>query len=141
MAADESGGGAIGGEDAHRICAPESSPRMFGGDRAVLIVPPRRRQAMHQARTRVRGAARLAHGMRLRVGTVRVSALRTLGSDLCVARYEPTPGNKFCVCTGGGVSALENAIRGRAWPELGAQANVSEILDDGAPVNLNGWSC
>ncbi len=126
---------------AKNLCAPESIPFLFGGDGAVLMVPPQHQQAMRQALARVRGAAWRDHGMRLRVGMVPVSALRTQGCDLRVARFEPTPGNSFGVFAGGGVSVLEDAIRGRAWPELGALADVPEMLDDGAPVDLSGLSC
>jgi hypothetical protein len=126
---------------AKNLCAPEPIPFLFGGDGAVLMVPPRRQQAMRQALARVRGTAWRDHGLRLRVGMVPVSALRTQGCDVRVARYEPTPGNSFGVFAGGGVSVLEDAIRGRAWPELGAVADVPELLDDGAPVDLSGLSC
>jgi len=126
---------------AKNLCAPEPIPFLFGGDGAVLMVPPRRQQAMRQALARVRGTAWRDHGLRLRVGMVPVSALRPQGCDVRVARYEPTPGNSFGVFAGGGVSVLEDAIRGRAWPELGAVADVAELLDDGAPVDLSGLSC
>jgi hypothetical protein len=126
---------------AKNLCAPEPIPFLFGGDGAVLMVPPRRQPAMRQALARVRGAAWRDHGMRLRVGMVPVSALRTQGCDVRVARYEPTPGNSFGVFAGGGVSVLEDAIRGRAWPELGQLADVPELLDDGEPVDLSGLSC
>jgi hypothetical protein len=126
---------------AKNLCAPEPIPFLFGGDGAVLMVPPQRQQAMRQALARVRGAASREYGMRLRVGMVPVSALRTQGCDLRVARYEPTPGNSFGVFAGGGVTVLEEAIRGRAWPELGALAEVPEMLDDGAAVDLSGLSC
>jgi hypothetical protein len=126
---------------AKNLCAPEPIPFLFGGDGAVLMVPPRCQPDMRQALARVRGAAWRDHGIRLRVGMAPVSALRTQGCDVRVARYEPTPGNSFGVFAGGGVSVLEDAIRGRAWPELGALAEVPEILDDGAPVDLSGLSC
>jgi hypothetical protein len=126
---------------AKNLCAPEPIPFLFGGDGAVLMVPPQRQQAMRQALARVRGAAWRDHGMRLRVGMVPVSALRTQGCDVRVARYEPTPGNSFGVFAGGGVSMLEDAIRGRAWPELGALAEVPEVLDDAQPVDMSGLSC
>ena len=126
---------------ARNLCAPEPIPFLFGGDGAVRMVPPQRQQAMRQALARVRGAAWRDHGLRLRVGMVPVSALRTVGYDVRVARYEPTPGNSFGIFAGGGVGVLEDAIRGRAWPELGALAAVPEILDDGAPVDLSGLSC
>jgi hypothetical protein len=126
---------------ARNLCAPAPIPFLFGGDGAVLMVPPRRRDALRQALARVRGAAQREHGLRLRVGLAPVSALRELGFDVRVARYEPTPGNSFGVFAGGGIGVLEDAIRGRAWPGLGALADVPPALDDGAPVDLSGLSC
>jgi hypothetical protein len=105
------------------------------------MVPARQQPALRQALARVRGIALREHGLRLRVGLVPVSALRSLGCDVRVARYEPTPGNSFGIFAGGGISVLEDAIRGRAWPELGALAEVADLLDDGAPVDLSGLSC
>ena len=126
---------------ARNLCAPESIPFLFGGDGAVLMVPPRHQAAMRQALARVRGAAWRDHGLELRVGLVPVSALRSVGCDVRVARYEPSAGNSFGVFAGGGVSVLEDAIRGRAWPELGALAEVPQMLDDRQPADLSGLSC
>jgi hypothetical protein len=126
---------------ARNLCAPEPIPFLFGGDGAVLMAPPRHQPALRQMLARVRGIAWRDHGLRLRVGMVPVSALRTQGCDVLVARYEPTPGNSFGVFAGGGISVLEDAIRGRAWPELGALAEVAELLDDGAAVDMSGLSC
>jgi hypothetical protein len=42
---------------------------------------------------------------------------------------------------GGGASALEDAIRGRAWPDLAPLAAVAEVLDDGVAPDLSGLSC
>ncbi len=71
----------------------------------------------------------------------RVAALRRLGSEVAVARYEPTPGNSFGVFLGGGVGRLEAAIKGRGDTALQAESEIPEALDDGAPVDLEGLSC
>jgi len=126
---------------ARNMCAPRPIPFLFGGDGAVLMVPPQQAAAMRQALARLRGAARRDHGMELRVGLAPVSALRAAGSDARVARYEPSPGNHFGLFAGGGVGVLEDAIRGRGLPELAAQAAVPEALDDARPVDLSGLSC
>ena len=126
---------------AKNLCAPEPIPFLFGGDGAVLMVPPRYADAMRQALARVRGAARRDHGLELRAGLAPVAAVRRCGCDVRVARYEPTPGNHFGVFAGGGVGVLEDAIRGRAWPELGALAAVPDALDDREPPDLTGLSC
>lgn len=126
---------------AKNLCAPEPIPFLFGGDGAVLMVPPQHAAAMRQALARVRGAARRDHGLELRVGIAPVAELRRCGADLRVARFEPTPGNHFGVFAGGGVGVLEDAIRGRAWPQLAALAAVPEALDDGVAADLSGLSC
>jgi hypothetical protein len=126
---------------AKNLCAPEPIPFLFGGDGAVLMVPPRCGEAMRRALARVRGVARRDHGLELRAGLATVADLRRCGCDVRVARFEPTAGNHFGVFAGGGVGVLEDAIRGRAWPELGALAAVPETLDDREPPDLSGLSC
>jgi hypothetical protein len=126
---------------AKNLCAPEPIPFLFGGDGAVLMVPPQHIEAMRQALARVRGAARRDHGLALRAGLATVAEVRRCGCDVRVARYEPTPGNHFGIFAGGGVGVLEDAVRGRAWPDLAACAALPEALDDGAPVDLTGLSC
>jgi hypothetical protein len=126
---------------AKNLCAPEPIPFLFGGDGAVLMVPPRCGDAMRRELARVRGVARRDHGLELRAGLAPAAELRRCGCDLRVARYEPTPGNHFGIFAGGAVGVLEDAIRGRAWPELAARAAVPEALDDRNPPDLTGLSC
>jgi hypothetical protein len=126
---------------ARNLCTPEPIPFLFGGDGAVLMVPPQRGEEMRRVLARVRGVAQREHGLTLRAGLVPVAALRMHGSDVRVGRYEPTPGNSFGLFAGGGVALLEDAIRGRAAPELAAAATIPEALDDGEPVDLSGLSC
>lgn len=86
----------------------------------------------------MRGTDWRAHGLRLRVGLVPVSALHSPGCNMRVARHAPMQGNSFGIFAGG-VSMLEEAIRGHAWPGLGPPAEVAE-LDGGAPVDRGGMS-
>jgi hypothetical protein len=123
------------------LCAPESIPFLFGGDGAVVMVPPRHAAQARLALARVRGLAAREFGLALRVGMAPVSELRRFGSDVRVGRYEPSPGNSFGVFLGGGVGLLEAAVRGRGAPELIALATIAESLDDGLPVDLSGLSC
>ena len=123
------------------LCAPDSIPFLFGGDGAVVMVPPRHAQAARRELARVRGLAAREFGMRLRIGLASVGELRRHGSDVRVGRYEPSPGNSFGVFLGGGVGQLEAAIRGRGVPDLIASAAIPESLDDGAPTDLSGLSC
>jgi len=123
------------------LCAPTRIPFLFGGDGAVVMVPPEYATKARIELARVRGMAERDFGLAMRVGLVAVRELRRLGSDVLVGRYEPTPGNSFGVFLGGGVGLLEDAIRGRGSNELAALADVPIALDDGAAVDLEGLSC
>ena len=123
------------------LCAPTRIPFLFGGDGAVIMVPPQYVAKARLELARVRGMAAREFQMTLRAGLVPVRELRRSGSDVLVGRYEPTPGNSFGVFLGGGVGLLEASIRGRGNAELAALAAVPEALDDGAPVDLEGLSC
>lgn len=126
---------------AKNLCAPESIPFLFGGDGAVLMVPPQHAAQARVALARARGAAQREHGLTLRVGLVSAGVLRRFGCDVRVGRYEPSPGNSFGVFLGGAVAVLEDAVRGRGHAELAAMAAIGEELDDRAPVDLTGLSC
>jgi Protein of unknown function (DUF3095) len=126
---------------AKNLCAPESIPFLFGGDGAVLMVPPQHAAQARVELARARGAAAREHGLALRVGLVPAGVLRRFGFDVRVGRYEPSPGNSFGVFLGGGVAVLEDAVRGRGHAELAALAAIDEALDDRAPVDLSGLSC
>lgn len=123
------------------LCAPGSIPFLFGGDGAVIMVPPRHVSAARRELARVRGQAAREFGLRLRVGLAAVGTLRRHGSDVLVGRYEPSPGNSFGVFLGGGVGQLEAAVRGRGDPQLVGSAAIPEALDDGVPTDLSGLSC
>ena len=123
------------------LCAPTSIPFLFGGDGAVLMVPPEYAAPARLELARVRGLAEREFGLALRVGSVLVRDLRRFGCDVRVGRYEPSPGNCFGVFSGGGVGVLESAVRGRGDRELIDLAAIPESLDDGAPVDLTGLSC
>lgn len=123
------------------LCAPTAIPFLFGGDGAVVMVPPAFVPGARLELARARAMAARDFDLSLRVGLVTVAALRRLGSEVAVARYEPTPGNSFGVFLGGGVGRLDAAIKGRGDAALKAESEIPESLDDGAPVNLEGLSC
>ena len=123
------------------LCAPRRIPFLFGGDGAVVMVPPEHGERARVELARVRGMAAREFQMTLRAGLVAVRELRRAGKDVCVGRYEPSPGNSFGVFLGGGVGLLEASVRGRGSADLAALAAVPDALDDGAPVDLEGLSC
>jgi hypothetical protein len=123
------------------LCAPTPIPFLFGGDGAIVMVPPQFVPGARVELARVRAMAARDFGITLRVGLVTVAGLRRLGSEVAVARYEPTTGNSFGVFLGGGVGRLEAAIKGRGDAALKAESEIPGALDDGAPVDLEGLSC
>jgi hypothetical protein len=123
------------------LCAPELIPFLFGGDGAVVMVPPHQIARARAALARVRGLAAREFGLSLRVGLATVAELRHLGSDLKVGRYEPSPGNSFGVFLGGAVALLESTVRGRGDPDLIGRAAIADSMDDRAPIDLSGLSC
>jgi len=132
---------AMGIAGLRNLCAPIRIPFLFGGDGAVVLVPP---ECIERARielARARGQAARDFGLTLRAGLVPVDVLRGFGCDVLVGRFEPTPGNSFGIFLGGGVGVLEAAVRGHGHAELGRHAAIPESLDDGEPVDLEGLSC
>jgi hypothetical protein len=132
---------AMGIAGLRNLCAPTRIPFLFGGDGAVVLVPPTHVEQARVELARARGQASRDFGLSLRVGLASVETLRRFDCDVRVARYEPTPGNSFGVFLGGGVGVLEAAVRGRNNPELRRLAAIPEALDDGEPVDLEGLSC
>ena len=123
------------------LCAPGSIPFLFGGDGAVIMVPPQQTAQARAALARVRGLAAREFGLALRVGLATVAELRRMGCDLKVGRYEPSPGNSFGVFLGGAVALLESAVRGRGDADLIGRAAIADSMDDRAPIDLSGLSC
>jgi hypothetical protein len=123
------------------MCAPTPVPFLFGGDGAVIMIPPGRTFEARQVLARLRGMIRREFNLELAVGCVSMTELRAAGGDVLVGRYEPTPGNNFGVFAGGGVSLLERTIKGKGDPQLQTAAFIADELDDGAAVDLSGLSC
>ncbi|MBO9648858.1 MAG: DUF3095 family protein [Variovorax sp.] len=132
---------AMGIAGLRNLCAPIRIPFLFGGDGAVVLVPPTKIEEARVELARVRRQAAEDFGLSLRVGMVPVEVLRRFGCDVLVGRFEPTPGNSFGVFLGGGVGLLDAAVKGRGNSELAQLCVIPEALDDGQPVNLEGLSC
>ena len=64
------------------LLAIGSIPFLFGGDGAVVMVPPHQIAASRIALARVRGMAVREFGLSLRVGLATVADLRQWGADL-----------------------------------------------------------
>ncbi|MEB3289685.1 MAG: DUF3095 domain-containing protein [Leptolyngbya sp.] len=115
------------------VIAPLEVPFVFGGDGAVLLVPP---VALGQARAALLGLktiAQEAFGLRLRVGVVPVSALAP-DRPVKVAKFRLTP--TYCQANflGGGITDAETLIKTEAMYRL-------EQGGDPAAANLTGLEC
>jgi len=132
--------GAAGIAAVKNACRDHDIPFLFGGDGAVVLVPPDDAAAARAALAATCSYAVTSYGMNLRAGAMTVAEIRRHGSDVLVARYEPSPGNSFGLFLGGGVQLLERAIKGR---EPAIPAAEIEIPPDrtGAQPDLAGLSC
>lgn len=122
------------------VCGGDTIPFLFGGDGAVLLVPPEHEQSARLALSQTCAFARATYGLTLRAGAMTVGAIRRHGCDVQVARYEPTAGNSFGLFLGGGVQLLEDAIKGRDASIPAQHIAIAETRDGGAP-DLGGLSC
>jgi hypothetical protein len=114
------------------VC-PEPFPFVFGGDGAVLAVPPesteKARAAMAATATFVAEELQLV----LRVGMIPVSAIREAGQDFRVARYAASPEAVYAMFSGGGASFAEAELKAGRIEIAPASA--------GARPDLSGLSC
>ena len=112
-------------------------PFVFGGDGALVAVPPGLVDAASRALVSVRVMARETSGLRLRVAAIPVAALRKAGADLQVAKFELSRGNNLAMFSGGGIELAETILKDedRVEPYRLAEPDVVEA----AP--LDGLSC
>jgi hypothetical protein len=108
-------------------------PFVFGGDGAVIAVPP---EAEAKARAAMAATANFAAaelGLTLRVGMISVAAIRAAGRDMRVARYAASPEAVYAMFSGGGASFAE--------AELKAGRIALEPAPADARPDLTGLSC
>jgi hypothetical protein len=132
--------GAAGIAAVKNACKGDDIPFLFGGDGAVVLIPPDHAAAGRAALAATCRYAATSYGMTLRAGTLRVDDIRAHGADVLVARYEPSPGNSFGLFLGGGVQLLERAIKGREPTIPRARVEIPPATDDAMP-DLSGLSC
>ncbi len=110
-----------------------SFPFVFGGDGAVLAVPP---EAAESARRAMAATAAFVSGelqLTLRVGMLAVGGIRAAGHDMRVARYAASPQAIYAMFSGGGASFTE--------AELKAGRISLDPAPAGARPDLSGLSC
>lgn len=132
--------GAAGIAAVKNACRGQDVPFLFGGDGAVVLIPPDKAAAARAALAATCSYAVASYGMKLRAGAMTVGAIRGHGCDVLVARYEPTPGNCFGLFLGGGVQLVERVIKGRE-PAIPAERIEIPADASGAMPDLSGLSC
>lgn len=131
--------GAAGIAAVRNACRGETIPFLFGGDGAVLLIPPVFEAEARGALARTIAFVRKTYELTLRAGFMRVGEVRKHGREVLVARYEPTPGNSFGLFAGGGVQLVEAVLKGR-HSSIPDTTIAIDAADDGAP-DLSGLSC
>ncbi|MBC2858309.1 DUF3095 domain-containing protein [Stappia sp. 28M-7] len=112
-------------------------PFVFGGDGALIAVPPSLVDAASRALVSVRVMARETSALRLRVAAIPVAALRRAGADLRVAKFELSRGNNLAMFSGGGIELAETILKDeeRVEPYRLVEPDLVE------PAPLDGLSC
>jgi hypothetical protein len=109
-------------------------PYAFGGDGAVVLIPPSARAAVADALIRTRRLARGSFDLELRVGIVPLAELARRGRTVLVAKYRLSPGNHLAMFAGGGVELADRLIKNEA------NFALADVGAAGAP-DLAGLSC
>ena len=111
-------------------------PFVFGGDGAVVVVPP---SVVEPARRALIGLAALSEAqfsLELRVGSVPVGDLREQRADVRVRKLQLSPGNYLAMFSGEGVELAEILLKN----EPADPRYVLRPSDDAEP-DLEGLSC
>lgn len=97
---------------------------VFGGDGATFVVAPEHLNLVESALGALRTMATTTFGVQLRVGRVAVSQLRSLGSDVRMAKVSMHAGFQLSLFTGGGVALADQLIKQdpkRYWVKAASQ--------------------
>ena len=132
--------GAAGIAAVRNVCDGETIPFLFGGDGAVLLIPPAHAAAARAALAQTIAFVRQTYQLTLRAGAMQVGDIRRRGREVLVARYEPTSGNSFGLFLGGGVQLVEAVIKGRDASTPASVIAIAPGTGDSAP-DLSGLSC
>ncbi len=108
-------------------------PFAFGGDGAVVAVPPSGAERARQALAAVRGWVMEELQLDLRTALVPMGAIRGEGFDVRVARFSPSDYVSYAMFAGGGTS----------WAELQMKADrfIVEAMPARVKPDLTGLSC
>jgi hypothetical protein len=86
-------------------------PFVFGGDGAVIAVPPEAEAKTRAAMAATANFAAAELGLTLRVGMLSAAAIRAAGRDMRVARYAASREAIYAMFSGGGASFAEAELK------------------------------
>lgn len=110
---------------------------VFGGDGATVLVPEDSLPKVRDALLKTKNLARSGFGLDLRVGAVPLSAIRSSGADVLVAKFRLSPGNYLAMFNGGGVALADRLVKA----EDGDQGYLFTADGEGDEPDLDGLSC
>jgi Protein of unknown function (DUF3095) len=113
-------------------------PFVFGGDGASFAVAPGEVETAHSVLAATAAWANSELGLTLRVALIPITAIRTQGNDVRLARYAPSPNLSYAMFSGGGLAWADGAIKrgdfavapapAGTWPDLtGLSCRFQEI--------------
>lgn len=114
-------------------------PYVFGGDGAVVLIPPQGEAPARKALGLLSATAERIFGLNLRLGMVRVSELRRAGAELLVARFRLSDQVSLAMLAGGGVDLAERWIKGSEGGRFAVLPGSSS--ERGLPDFLHGFQC
>lgn len=112
-------------------------PFVFGGDGAILVVPPGLQDAGTQEFLAVQAMAMMRFDLELRVGIVPVKDLRAADMDVRVRKYQLSPGNYLAMFAGGGIELAETWLKAPGDDN----AYILKSAEPDALPSLEGLSC
>ncbi|MBW4484172.1 MAG: DUF3095 domain-containing protein [Tildeniella torsiva UHER 1998/13D] len=114
--------------------APLDVPFVFGGDGAVLLVPPTAVHGAREALLGIRALARESFGLDLRVGIVPLEAIALHQRPVRVAKIRLSPSYCQANFIGGGLTYATELIKTNATYRL-------DVPGDRSVTNLTGLEC
>lgn len=115
---------------------PAVLPYLFGGDGALVCVPPGGAAAARPALAATAAMAAAQFGLTLRTALVPVEHVRAHGHDVRVACHRVSPHYAQCAFDGGGTLFAEAQLKEGALP-----AAYRVAPDAGAPADYGGLEC
>jgi Protein of unknown function (DUF3095) len=108
-------------------------PFVFGGDGAVVAIPPSGIDVAKIALGRVKNWVEREFALQMRTALVPVSEIRAAGLDVRIARFQVSSEMSYAMFAGGGASWAEEQMKQGVYSVAGAV--------DGSQPDLTGLSC